>query len=432
MVDTGRRLAEAIGEDFESVRFAAEHKLAVTLPGLRTLKMEGDGKEYTAYLTEEEVPGAEEEEPSLEYLASLAGFYNARYAFEKIKFEKIRIPVGQFRAFVRIQEGRINRNVVATIIEDPTEKHHLTNGDTNGHIKSDPLTLTIEQAYQVAEAFSQLHANCLPETNPTEKHHLTNGDTNGHIKSDPLTLTIEQAYQVAEAFSQLHANCLPETNNEIRETVDENYTLISKFLSENFYENVNYFLETLLEKHGNFFKNTDGTFEKFSALYKDTESLQSAMPDTGILPKVLCHGNLCMENLEFDSKGNLISIKNWENVHYGSVAEDLAFLMITSLPAKQRRNNYLKIFRHYFYTLVDIRSLKFKLSDLKAFYKVFFKYAIFFSMSALTNLVNSADFSHDVKSAAVARWEEAVNEAYDLETGAFISDDESPLTAQNS
>uniref|UniRef100_A0A914C0X3 CHK kinase-like domain-containing protein n=1 Tax=Acrobeloides nanus TaxID=290746 RepID=A0A914C0X3_9BILA len=385
MVDTGRRLAEAIGEDFESVRFAAEHKLAVTLPGLRTLKMEGDGKEYTAYLTEEEVPGAEEEEPSLEYLASLAGFYNARYAFEKIKFEKIRIPVGQFRAFVRIQEGRINRNVVATIIEDPTEKHHLTNGDTNGH-----------------------------------------------IKSDPLTLTIEQAYQVAEAFSQLHANCLPETNNEIRETVDENYTLISKFLSENFYENVNYFLETLLEKHGNFFKNTDGTFEKFSALYKDTESLQSAMPDTGILPKVLCHGNLCMENLEFDSKGNLISIKNWENVHYGSVAEDLAFLMITSLPAKQRRNNYLKIFRHYFYTLVDIRSLKFKLSDLKAFYKVFFKYAIFFSMSALTNLVNSADFSHDVKSAAVARWEEAVNEAYDLETGAFISDDESPLTAQNS
>lgn len=51
-------------------------------------------------------------------------------------------------------------------------------------------------------------------------------------------------------------------DNEIRETVDENYTLVSKFLSEYFYNNVNHFLETLLEKHGYLFKNTDATFEK--------------------------------------------------------------------------------------------------------------------------------------------------------------------------
>lgn len=42
----------------------------------------------------------------------------------------------------------------------------------------------------------------------------------------------------------------------------DNYLLVSKYLSEHFYLNVNKYLETLLEKNGHFFKNTDLTFEK--------------------------------------------------------------------------------------------------------------------------------------------------------------------------
>ena len=147
--------------------------------------------------------------------------------------------------------------------------------------------------------------------------------------------------------------------------------------SQRLQQKVNDYLEIVLEKNNRFFKNSDTTFEKFRTLFKTFKHLQDAYPESN-LPLVICHGNLSPQNLIFDERDEVEFINHWENLHFGSAGEDLSFLIITALSPSLRRNNYMKIFRRYYYTLVDTRSIKFKLHDIKSFYLKFLKYSVFF------------------------------------------------------
>uniref|UniRef100_A0A914PCK8 CHK kinase-like domain-containing protein n=1 Tax=Panagrolaimus davidi TaxID=227884 RepID=A0A914PCK8_9BILA len=149
------------------------------------------------------------------------------------------------------------------------------------------------------------------------------------------------------------------------------------------------------------------------------------------LPKVLCHGDLTGSNITFGNHREVILINHWENVHYGSAAEDLSYLILTSLNPKDRRNNYLKIFRRYFYTLVDTRHIKFKLHEMKEFYLAFMKYAVFFSFPNLALILKSEKLNDHEKQGAVQRWESVLDDAFEYESGGYVSDNEHPLTAQN-
>jgi hypothetical protein len=220
-------------------------------------------------------------------------------------------------------------------------------------------------------------------------------------------------------------------NAEGRTIIDENYQLVNEVTTETFHHRVNEYLEATLESNGKLFKDPDDSFHKFNTLFKSISHLNEAYPQCN-LPKVLCHGDLTGSNITFGNHREVILINHWENVHYGSAAEDLSYLILTSLNPTDRRNNYLKIFRRYFYTLVDTRHIKFKLHEMKEFYLSFMKYAAFCSFPNLALILKSEKLSDHEKQGAVRRWESTLDDAYEYETGGYVSDNEHPLTAQNS
>uniref|UniRef100_A0AC34QRA5 CHK kinase-like domain-containing protein n=1 Tax=Panagrolaimus sp. JU765 TaxID=591449 RepID=A0AC34QRA5_9BILA len=386
-----RFVADLLGHhQHRDVHHEENDQLAPLLDGCREFFIEARN-DYFLIVAVEESEFDVEKEVDLKYLSNLAGFYNARYLYELVKFESIRFPVGTFAKFFK-----------------PV---------TFGH--KDYAVFAIQLPRPILPKDYQMNGHDLP-------HFLQ------YSKNRKLELTLNQAFNIAEKLCTLHEACLPEKRKkEAREIIEENYQLISELTSERLQTKVNDYLEIILEKNGQFFKNTDKTFERFSALFKTFKELQEIYPESN-LPLVLCHGNLTAQNLVFGTKDEVIFIDHWENIHFGSVVEDLSYLIITSLSPHLRRNNYMKIFRRYYYTLIDTRSIKFKLHEIKDFYLRFLKYAVFYSLPTLTAILESQKYSDEEKFRAVTRWEATVDDAFDVETGDYLSDNEDLLTAQNS
>jgi hypothetical protein len=88
-------------------------------------------------------------------------------------------------------------------------------------------------------------------------------------------------------------------------------------------------------------------------LYHNFNSFKECADVDDGLQKVLCHNNLCAENVQFNRQDELIGILNWEHASFGHVGLDLTYLMISSMSPSERRQNYLKVLRHYYYRLVN-------------------------------------------------------------------------------
>lgn len=142
------------------------------------------------------------------------------------------------------------------------------------------------------------------------------------------------------------------------------------------------------------------------------------------LVKVLTHGNLCAQNIKFNRDDELTGILNWEHSSFGHVGLDLTYLMTSSLSPRDRRQNYLRVLRHYYYSLVDKHTVPFNMNDLKSFYRHFLKYAVFFNIFDLVFTLDSGYISDNEKTEAVNRWEQTLYDAYDVETNSYISDNE--------
>ncbi|KAE9551014.1 hypothetical protein FO519_005774 [Halicephalobus sp. NKZ332] len=384
-----RIIAELLGYPNKNrVRFEKNDQISGLLDGLNEFIIETDHDNFLVQVVEESDFEPENNVLDQRCLAHLAGFYNARYLYEMVKFESINIPVGRFHKYVKPISFK-SKDYAATIVQLPRHFSAYFSRKINSHQEE-------------------------------------------YVKKREIELNLNQLFSVAQKLCILHESCLPERRKkEVKEIIEENYQLISDITFQRLQQKVNDYLDIVLEKNNQFFKNTDVTFEKFSTLFKTIKDLQECYPESN-LPTVLCHGNLGPQNLIFNEKDEVEFIDHWESLHFGSAAEDLSFLIVTSLPPNIRRNNYMRIFRRYYYTLVDTRSIKFKLSDLKNFYLKFLKFSVFHSFPTLAGILESHEYTDEEKFRAVNRWEAALDDAFDVEMDNYMSDNEDLLTLQNS
>ncbi|KHN75282.1 hypothetical protein Tcan_13387 [Toxocara canis] len=316
--------------------------------------------EYTVHLVREDGEASE----SLQATAAVAGFYNAKYFHEMVNFEKIDLSIGRYNDALKIEDEG---------------KHY-------------PLFIIQRCEGDIAPKY---------------------------------LLTVDQLSQVAAELSKLHAFCLPEVDAEAKQTLDENHDIIKAFRAEQFAADLESTLNAFTTKFAKFFSNAAKLPETIGALYKSAQDVTyiKTLPKEVQQPSVLCHGELSADKIVFDENGKLVEIREWDNVHYGSVAEDLSFLIITSAPTDIRRNHYMSIFRQYYYPLVDRVSTKFKLSTLKESFKKMHKYAVLASMQSLLSALDS-EINDEEKAERAQRWESALEDALSFESDDYLSDNE--------
>jgi hypothetical protein len=97
IVETISKLAGDGATDNLSIENESQ-PIALLLPDLRKFHIfqSQDGSAYTVYLVVEDP-----ENNGLNLTASLAGFYNARYVYEFLKYDRIKVPIGAYKFFVR-------------------------------------------------------------------------------------------------------------------------------------------------------------------------------------------------------------------------------------------------------------------------------------------------------------------------------------------
>ncbi|CAJ0568495.1 unnamed protein product, partial [Mesorhabditis spiculigera] len=196
----------------------------------------------------------------------------------------------------------------------------------------------------------------------------------------------------------------------------ENYQVVSEYRRESIQEAVQQFSQICASP---LFPEPEKVLKELNELYI---SFRDSPPEEA--PQVLCHGQLTADNLRFDANGRLLSIVDWENVHFGHPAYDLTTLIISSASASVRRDHFMKVFRTYFYTLIDIRAQKFKLSDLKQAFRRHHLDAVLQGLPILIEQICSSTILEADKQRSAHRWAGALHDAYAFHSGDFISDDE--------
>ncbi|KAI6199553.1 CHK domain-containing protein [Aphelenchoides besseyi] len=361
LVETIKRSSKR--EHFADLTLQTERSSGL-LPELKKVRIQSpNGVNFVVYFVVES-----EDDRSDGLIASLAGFYNARYILEYLKHGEIKAPVGHFNFFVRkLLEGGANRSFVA-------------------------LSLQWNQT----------------------------------SRSTKSQISLEDLEKVAETLAVLHSCGFDRPRASYRQVINENHEDIQHYLTAVFRQQAPHLIDSLFSKHSRNFANAKRTRSIVEELLGSFHSFQIPVEESS-RTTVLCHGNLCLQNLEFDENGNLHAITNWEHAHFGHVAEDLSYLMLSGLAAEERRSNYLRILRHYFYRLVDVHCVAFKLYHLKQFYHRFLKHAALFRLLTL-----EAEIDEDESSAkfVIQRWENTVIDAQEFEND-FVSDGEDPLTFQH-
>uniref|UniRef100_A0A0M3IYT5 CHK domain-containing protein n=1 Tax=Anisakis simplex TaxID=6269 RepID=A0A0M3IYT5_ANISI len=315
---------------------------------------------YTVYFTRENYNTAE----PMQSATAIAGFYNAKYFYEMVDYAKINMAVGAFKEGLKIDdEGK----------EFPLFIAHRYGGE------------------------------------PDVQH----------------SLTVEQLYQVATELSKLHIFCFTDKSPETRRTLNENHTIIKKFHSDKFANDLFITLRAFTNEFARFFKKPAKIPEMIGSLYKDADDLGyvNLLSEQLWQPQVLCHGELTADKLVFDNNGKLLEIRDWDSVHYGSIAEDLSFLIITSSSTDIRRNHFMSVFRHYYYPLVGHVRTSFKLVALKESFRKLHKFAVLSSMPLLMRALVS-EISDQQKEERAQRWESAVEDTLDFERADYESDNE--------
>ncbi|VDP26771.1 unnamed protein product [Heligmosomoides polygyrus] len=144
------------------------------------------------------------------------------------------------------------------------------------------------------------------------------------------------------------------------------------------------------------------------------------------LEAVLQHEEHCAEPPDRslgEVEHEVVDISEWENVHFGDVALDLSYLIISSAEPSVRRNKYMTIFRRYYYARVDRRPTSFPLADLKRLFRKHHKRAVILGIEPLLEILTSS-VDEEMKRAHSYRWESALEDAYNFTTVDYVSDNE--------
>ncbi|KAI6213332.1 hypothetical protein M3Y94_00137900 [Aphelenchoides besseyi] len=140
LVETIKRSSKR--EHFADLTLQAERSNGL-LPELKKLRIQNpNGVNFVVYFVVES-----EDDTSDELTASLAGFYNARYILEYLKYGEIKAPVGHFNFFVRkLLEGDANQSFVAFSLQ------------WNQTSRSTKSQISLEDLEKVAETLAILHS----------------------------------------------------------------------------------------------------------------------------------------------------------------------------------------------------------------------------------------------------------------------------------
>uniref|UniRef100_A0A0N5AQS2 CHK domain-containing protein n=1 Tax=Syphacia muris TaxID=451379 RepID=A0A0N5AQS2_9BILA len=298
--------------------------------------------------------------------ASVAAFYNAKYFYEIIKYERLPFAVGKFEKALKIED------------QDSVYTLFITTRSLG---------------------------------RPSSK-----------------TLTIEQLYAVAEQLSVLHAFYLTNLEPETKQIIDGNFQKVQQCRLQRFKTDYQNFVDSLDTKFSHYFKDVSAIKSKLETLYKDDSDITyvSSLPSLMQQPTVLCHGELASDKIVFNNN-DVVEIRDWDNLSFGVVGEDLSYLIITSASTDVRRNHYMSIFRRYYYKLVDQAVSKFRLFDLKEQFKRMHKYVVLTNISNLMSNLKSSNGEEN--SEFVLRWETALDDAVAIETGDYLSDNEDAFFA---
>ena len=85
--------------------------------------------------------------------------------------------------------------------------------------------------------------------------------------------------------------------------------------------------------------------------------------------KTLVHGDLWHNNIYFDSSNHVL-FNEWQMCHTGTQTNDLCFFLLSSTTTQYRQNNWDKVLRLYYDTLIStLRDLVFTLIPVVRFTK---------------------------------------------------------------
>ena len=144
--------------------------LTYHFPNTFTSIQTASSNRYLLYIVREPELQPDDDIVDLGYLASLAGFYNARYLYEFVKYEGIKFPIGIFETFLKpVTYKHDDYSVFAVKLPkyfsfSPNIRHLNHSDEVRVFDRLDQkLELTLEEAFNVAEKLSSLHERCLPE-----------------------------------------------------------------------------------------------------------------------------------------------------------------------------------------------------------------------------------------------------------------------------
>jgi len=235
--------------------------------------------------------------------------------------------------------------------------------------------------------------------------------------------------QVAENLAVLHAFCLSSFDRQAQKIIGDNFSIIQQFHDLRNDHELLLNAALLVTEYNHYFRKSEEIKDNIRQLYKRADDVNYvyALADQLRQPSVLCHGDLTNEAVVFNQQtGRLLEIRNWDNVHYGNMAEDITHLIVSSSNAHVRRDLYMRVFKAYYYRLVEAygRAPKFPLAALKESYKKMHKFAVLSGIDRLLSILKSTDIDDDAKRLSADRWQMALEDAVAIENGTYPSDDE--------
>uniref|UniRef100_A0A914WKT6 CHK kinase-like domain-containing protein n=1 Tax=Plectus sambesii TaxID=2011161 RepID=A0A914WKT6_9BILA len=237
------------------------------------------------------------------------------------------------------------------------------------------------------------------------------------------SLNMTQLTQVAEDLANLHSFCVSLLDPETKKKFAENGNMVRAANAMLFEIELKDAAEELQTEYPEHFPRLSHQIEKLFSSLDDVNYGYEAIEQ---LPQVLCHGNLSPTSLSFDATtGQLTAISGWDSIHYGNVVEDFVHLLLTSVSPQERRGQYGKLLKHYYYRLVEnmSRAPKFSLQTLKEAFRKLLKFGALTTLTHFAReLRHTAD--HDEKMQLIARCQAAFEDAIAIEKGTYESEDD--------
>lgn len=353
------RLSQLVAKELHLLNYI-ETPATVSLNGVTSFELKSGFITYRVFL----VQNNDEEKMTVAEASKLAAFYNSKFFHETVTNNHLAIPCGHFERSFRIEDDGATYLVFVVRIENGRRKLHLSEGELG---------------------------------------------------------------QVAEKLGAIHAINTSAMESEFLRVIGENHEIIRRYQVSMEPKLVGILKEAIQGELAQYFSLPAEVVPRLEAVLQHEEHCAEP-PD-----RVICHGRLSSEHCYFkdttirnslgEVEHEVVDISEWENVHFGDVALDLSYLIISSAEPSVRRNKYMTIFRRYYYARVDRRPTSFPLADLKRLFRKHHKRAVILGIEPLLEILTSS-VDEEMKRAHSYRWESALEDAYNFTTVDYVSDNE--------